>query len=163
MLRRNKRSGWLDRRSRSRLTAPARLIERAERAGDSYFEKCENVAFTRGDHGVLVLRFHSGGGPVVFTGQTPQTSRRAEPRRDFPARCVGEDSGRGRQGAAAPAGPPDAWLLWTGEQNERWIASRSERPRRQARPLSVAAKVDAQSEAASPDHSGRSVGWRSKV
>jgi enoyl-CoA hydratase/carnithine racemase len=45
-----------------------------ERAGDmgtpAYFEKYENLAFTRDDDGVLVLRFHTNGGPVVFTGQT---------------------------------------------------------------------------------------------
>lgn len=34
-----------------------------------YFEKYENLAFTRGGDGVLVLRFHTDGGPVVFTGQ----------------------------------------------------------------------------------------------
>ena len=36
----------------------------------SYFEKYENLAFTRDDHGVLMLRFHTDGGPAVFTGQT---------------------------------------------------------------------------------------------
>ena len=35
-----------------------------------YFDKYENLAFTRDDDGVLVLRFHTGGGPIVFTGQT---------------------------------------------------------------------------------------------
>jgi enoyl-CoA hydratase/carnithine racemase len=35
-----------------------------------YFDKYENLAFTRDDQGVLVLRFHTDGGPVVFTGQT---------------------------------------------------------------------------------------------
>jgi enoyl-CoA hydratase/carnithine racemase len=38
----------------------------------AYFEKYENLAFTRDDDGVLVLRFHTNGGPVVFTGQTHQ-------------------------------------------------------------------------------------------
>ena len=37
-----------------------------------YFEKYENLAFTRDDYGVLVLRFHTNGGPVVFTGQMHQ-------------------------------------------------------------------------------------------
>ena len=35
-----------------------------------YFGKYSNLAFSRGDDGVLVLRFHTGSGPVVFTGQT---------------------------------------------------------------------------------------------
>lgn len=35
-----------------------------------YFGKYENLAFNRDDNGVLVLRFHTNGGPVVFTGQT---------------------------------------------------------------------------------------------
>jgi hypothetical protein len=30
----------------------------------------ENLAFSRDDDGVLVLRFHTNGGPVVFTAQT---------------------------------------------------------------------------------------------
>jgi enoyl-CoA hydratase/carnithine racemase len=36
----------------------------------SYFDKYENFAFTRDEAGVLVLRFHTKGGPIVFTGQT---------------------------------------------------------------------------------------------
>jgi enoyl-CoA hydratase/carnithine racemase len=36
----------------------------------AYFEKYENLAFTRDRDGVLVLRFHTNDGPVVFTGQT---------------------------------------------------------------------------------------------
>lgn len=36
----------------------------------AYFEKYENLAFTKDDDGVLVLRFHTNGGPIVFTGQT---------------------------------------------------------------------------------------------
>jgi enoyl-CoA hydratase/carnithine racemase len=35
----------------------------------AYFDRYENLAFTR-DDGVLVLRFHTRGGPIVFTGQT---------------------------------------------------------------------------------------------
>ncbi len=42
----------------------------------AYFDKYENLAFTRDDDGVLLLRFHTNGGPIVFTGQTHQ---------DFPA------------------------------------------------------------------------------
>ncbi len=45
-----------------------------EGSGDAstpeYFEKYENLAVSRNDDGVLVLRFHTDGGPVVFTGQT---------------------------------------------------------------------------------------------
>lgn len=37
-----------------------------------YFEKYENLAFSRDEEGVLVLRFHTDGGPVVFTGKTHQ-------------------------------------------------------------------------------------------
>src|ERR1700758_2292933 len=48
--------------------------ETFERTGDmstpAYFEKYDNLAFSRDDDGVLVLRFHTNGGPVVFTGQT---------------------------------------------------------------------------------------------
>jgi enoyl-CoA hydratase/carnithine racemase len=36
----------------------------------AYFEKYENLAFTRDEAGVVVLRFHTKGGPIVFTGQT---------------------------------------------------------------------------------------------
>jgi enoyl-CoA hydratase/carnithine racemase len=36
----------------------------------AYFERYENLALSRDDEGVLVLRFHTGGGPVVFTGRT---------------------------------------------------------------------------------------------
>lgn len=36
----------------------------------AYFERYENLAFSRDDDGVLVLRFHTDGGPLVFTGQT---------------------------------------------------------------------------------------------
>ena len=49
-----------------------------------YADKYENLAFTRDDDGVLVLRFHTAGGPVVFTGQTHE---------DFPA-ALEEISGR---------------------------------------------------------------------
>lgn len=35
----------------------------------AYFDAYKNFAFTR-DDGVLVLRFHTDGGPLVFTGQT---------------------------------------------------------------------------------------------
>jgi hypothetical protein len=36
----------------------------------AYADEYENLAFERDDEGVLVLRFHTAGGPVVFTGQT---------------------------------------------------------------------------------------------
>jgi enoyl-CoA hydratase/carnithine racemase len=35
-----------------------------------YASSYENLAFTRDDDGVLVLRFHTNGGPIIFTGQT---------------------------------------------------------------------------------------------
>jgi enoyl-CoA hydratase/carnithine racemase len=41
-----------------------------------YFDKYDNFAFGRDGEGVLLLRFHTNGGPVVFTGRTHQ---------DFPA------------------------------------------------------------------------------
>jgi enoyl-CoA hydratase/carnithine racemase len=36
----------------------------------SYFDAYENLAMTRDGNGVLTVRFHTGGGPVVFTGRT---------------------------------------------------------------------------------------------
>lgn len=45
-------------------------------ANPDYFDKYENLAFTRDEHGVLLLRFHTDGAPIVFTGQTHE---------DFPA------------------------------------------------------------------------------
>jgi enoyl-CoA hydratase/carnithine racemase len=39
-------------------------------ASPAYFDKYKNFAFTRDDDGVLLLRFHTDDGPVVFTGQT---------------------------------------------------------------------------------------------
>lgn len=38
-------------------------------AKPAYFDKYQNLAFSR-DDGVLLLRFHTNGGPIVFTGQT---------------------------------------------------------------------------------------------
>jgi enoyl-CoA hydratase/carnithine racemase len=35
-----------------------------------YFERYENFALTRSGSGVLMLRFHTAGGPVTFTGTT---------------------------------------------------------------------------------------------
>ncbi|MFT4439038.1 enoyl-CoA hydratase/isomerase family protein [Caballeronia sp. 15715] len=42
----------------------------------SYFTKYSNFAIDRTDEGVLTVRFHTDGGPIVFTGET---------HRDFPA------------------------------------------------------------------------------
>ena len=42
----------------------------------AYANSYENLALTRDDDGVLVLRFHTNGGPVIFTGGTHE---------DFPA------------------------------------------------------------------------------
>jgi enoyl-CoA hydratase/carnithine racemase len=36
----------------------------------TYFDHYDNLAFSRDDNGVLTMRFHTDGGPVVFTGQT---------------------------------------------------------------------------------------------
>lgn len=36
----------------------------------AYAGKYENLALTRDEHGVLVLRFHTDDGPIVFTGRT---------------------------------------------------------------------------------------------
>ena len=33
----------------------------------SYFDRYENLAFSRDDNGVLTMRFHTKGGPIVFT------------------------------------------------------------------------------------------------
>jgi enoyl-CoA hydratase/carnithine racemase len=38
----------------------------------AYFDRYENLAFSRDDAGVLVLRFTTDGGPLVFTGRTHQ-------------------------------------------------------------------------------------------
>jgi enoyl-CoA hydratase/carnithine racemase len=38
----------------------------------AYFDEYANLALSRDEDGVLVLRFHTNGGPVVFTGQTHQ-------------------------------------------------------------------------------------------
>jgi enoyl-CoA hydratase/carnithine racemase len=35
-----------------------------------YFEAYQNLAMSRDENGVLTLRFHTDGGPVVFTGRT---------------------------------------------------------------------------------------------
>jgi enoyl-CoA hydratase/carnithine racemase len=36
----------------------------------SYFGRYENLAFSRDDNGVLTMRFHTNGGPIIFTGRT---------------------------------------------------------------------------------------------
>jgi enoyl-CoA hydratase/carnithine racemase len=49
------------------------LMENPSAAGQpAYFDRYENFAFARGGDGVLLFRFHTDGGPVVFTGQTHQ-------------------------------------------------------------------------------------------
>jgi enoyl-CoA hydratase/carnithine racemase len=37
-----------------------------------YFEKYQNFQLTRDEDGVLLMRFHTNGGPITFTGQTHQ-------------------------------------------------------------------------------------------
>jgi enoyl-CoA hydratase/carnithine racemase len=39
-------------------------------ATPAYANRYENLAFTRDADGVLVLRFHTSGGPIIFTGKT---------------------------------------------------------------------------------------------
>jgi enoyl-CoA hydratase/carnithine racemase len=39
-------------------------------ADPAYASSYENLAFTRDDDGVLLLHFHTHGGPIIFTGQT---------------------------------------------------------------------------------------------
>src|ERR671910_1875017 len=108
------------RRERTTVTEPA------------YANSYENLAFTRDDDGVLVLRFHTNGGPVIFAGRTHEglphraradlarprqqgagdhgqrrlvhgSDRRAEPGRDPQTGRLGEDPHRGRQGSPAAA------------------------------------------------------------
>jgi enoyl-CoA hydratase/carnithine racemase len=43
----------------------------------SYFDAYENLAMTRDGNGVLTVRFHTGGGPIVFTGRTHEDLPRA--------------------------------------------------------------------------------------
>ena len=66
----------------------------------TYFEKYENLAFARDDDGVLVLRFHTDGGPVVFTGQTHH---------DFPA-ALEELSLDSDNRALVPTGTGDSFM-----------------------------------------------------
>jgi enoyl-CoA hydratase/carnithine racemase len=102
----------------------------------TYFDKYENLAFSR-DDGVLTLRFHTDGGPIVFTGRTHEDLPAAleEVALDldnhalvitgtgdsfmdeidgpslgeiFKPRRLGEDPQRGHQDPAAAAGPADA-------------------------------------------------------
>lgn len=42
-----------------------------------YANRYDNLAFSRDDDGVLVLRFHTNGGPLTFTGQTHEDFPRA--------------------------------------------------------------------------------------
>jgi len=52
------------------MSTPATFETSGDTNRPEYFEKYENLAFTRDDDGVLVLRFHTNGGRLVFTGQT---------------------------------------------------------------------------------------------
>lgn len=54
------------------MSTPATFETAGDMSTPDYFDKYENLAFSRDDHGVLVLRFHTNGGPIVFTGQTHQ-------------------------------------------------------------------------------------------
>jgi hypothetical protein len=44
----------------------------------SYFDAYKNLAMSRDDSGVLTVRFHAGGDPVVFTGRTHEPLRSGE-------------------------------------------------------------------------------------
>jgi hypothetical protein len=46
--------------------------EACEDDAPPYFGKYKNIAFSRDEDGVLLMRFHTDGGPIVFTGQTHQ-------------------------------------------------------------------------------------------
>lgn len=43
----------------------------------NYFDQYENLEFSRDDNGVLIMRFHTDHGPIVFTGQTHEDLPRA--------------------------------------------------------------------------------------
>lgn len=43
----------------------------------TYFDAYENLAMSRDDNGVLAVRFHTNGGPIVFTGRTHEDLPRA--------------------------------------------------------------------------------------
>jgi enoyl-CoA hydratase/carnithine racemase len=43
----------------------------------NYFDAYENLAMSRDNGGVLTVRFHTGGGPIVFTEQTHENLPRA--------------------------------------------------------------------------------------
>ena len=44
----------------------------------SYFAAYKNLTMSRNDAGVLTVRFHAGGDPVVFTGRTHEPRRSGE-------------------------------------------------------------------------------------
>jgi enoyl-CoA hydratase/carnithine racemase len=66
-----------------------------------YFDKYENLAFGRDSDGVLLLRFHTNGGPVVFTGRTHQ---------DFPAALEEISLDRDDNKALVITGTGDAFM-----------------------------------------------------
>jgi hypothetical protein len=146
----------------------------------AYFDKYENLAFSR-DDGVLTLRFHTDGGPIVFTGQTHE---------DLPAALDGialdQESqalvitGTGDSFIDKIDGPslgeifkPGAWEKTRSEGTkilqrlldlQRGRHARSgpgagtrdrPQPRRQAGALSLPAEADTQPEPAAQDHEGR--------
>ena len=61
----------------------------------SYFDAYENLAMTRDGNGVLTVRFHTDGGPIVFTGRTHE---------DFPKPVAELAAGR----------------IWTRKEIEEW-------------------------------------------
>lgn len=130
----------------------------------SYLDAYENLTMTRDGNGVLTLRFHTGGGPIVFTGRTHEdfsraledialddgnramvltgtlaaVDRRDDRRRHREGVGCGQRGGppRARAGPRAGAGDPAG-----GE----------------ARPLPEASEADAQPAPAPPDRRGRSL------
>ena len=43
----------------------------------TYFNEYENLAIDRTESGILTVRLHTNGGPIVFTGQTHRDLPRA--------------------------------------------------------------------------------------
>jgi enoyl-CoA hydratase/carnithine racemase len=66
----------------------------------SYFDAYKNLAMNRDEQGVLTVRFHTDGGPIVFTGQTHE---------DFP-RALEEIALDGANRALVLTGTGDAFM-----------------------------------------------------
>jgi enoyl-CoA hydratase/carnithine racemase len=98
------------------------MQSRSAASRPAYFEAYENLASSRDEEGVLVLRFHADGGCVVFTGQTHQ---------DFPAGLEELSLDRDNK-ALVITGTGDSFMdEIDGPSLGPWHRGRS-RPRRQA-------------------------------